>query len=111
MLEVMSQDFIRTARAYGLQERIVVYQLALKNAMIPTTTTIGLAVGWLLTGSVVVETIFYWPGIGRYAVDAIQNFDFPSLIGYVLIASLLYATANLAVDIIYGFIDPRIRQG
>ncbi|MGA2785610.1 MAG: ABC transporter permease [Candidatus Bathyarchaeia archaeon] len=111
MLEVMSQDFIRTARAYGLQEKIVVYKFALKNAMIPTTTTIGLAVGWLLTGSVVVETIFYWPGIGRYAVDAIQNFDFPSLIGYVLVASLLYATANLAVDILYGFIDPRIRQG
>jgi len=111
MLEVMSQDYIRTARAYGLQERTVVYKLALKNAMIPTTTTIGLAIGWLLTGSVVVETIFYWPGIGRFTVDAIQNFDFPSLIGYVLIASLFFAAANLLVDILYGIIDPRIRQG
>jgi peptide/nickel transport system permease protein len=111
MLETMSQDFIRTARAYGLPERIVVYKYALKNAVIPTTTTIGLSVGWLLTGSVVVESIFYWPGIGRYAVDAIQNFDFPSVIGYVLVASIIFATANLVVDVLYGFLDPRIKQG
>jgi len=111
MLEVMSQDYVRTARAYGLPERIVVYRMALKNAMIPTTTTIGLAVGWLLTGSVVVETIFYWPGLGRYAVNAIQSYDFPALIGYVMIASLMYATANLLVDVLYGFLDPRIKQG
>jgi len=111
MLEVMSQDYVRTARACGLPERIVIYRMALKNAMIPTTTTVGLAVGWLLTGSVVVESIFYWPGLGRYAVDVIQNLDFPSLMGYVAVASLMYATANLVVDILYAFLDPRIRQG
>jgi peptide/nickel transport system permease protein len=111
MLEVMSQDYVRTARACGLPERIVIYRMALKNAMIPTTTTVGLAVGWLLTGSVVVESIFYWPGIGRYAVEAIQSLDFPSLMGYVVVASLMYAIANLAVDVLYAFLDPRIRQG
>jgi peptide/nickel transport system permease protein len=110
MLEVLSQDYIRTSRAYGLTERIVIYKMALKNAMIPTTTIIGLAVGWMLTGSVVIETIFYWPGIGRYFVEAIQNVDFPALIGCVMISSLLYAVSNLIVDVVYGFLDPRIRQ-
>jgi len=111
MLEVLSQDYVRTARAFGLSERIVIYKMALKNAMIPTTTTIGHTVGWLMTGSVVVETIFYWPGIGRYAVEQIQNLDFPALIGYVMVAAFMYAAANLIVDVLYGFLDPRIRQG
>ncbi|MGD0177630.1 MAG: ABC transporter permease [Candidatus Bathyarchaeia archaeon] len=111
MMEAMNQDYIRTARAFGLSERVVIYKLALKNALIPTTTAIGLAVGWLLTGSVVVETIFYWPGIGRFAVDSIQNFDFPGLIGFVLLAGLIYGVANVIVDVVYGFLDPRIRQG
>jgi peptide/nickel transport system permease protein len=111
MLEVMSQDYVRTAKAYGLPERVVIYKMALKNAMIPTTTTIGLAVGWLLTGSVVVETVFYWPGIGRYVVQQIQTFDFPGLIGYVIVAATFYSVANLIVDLLYAFLDPRIRQG
>jgi len=110
MMEVLSQDYVRTARAYGLSERMVIYKLALKNALIPTTTVIGLSVGWLLTGSVVVETIFYWPGIGRYAVDSIYRYDFPALIGFIVFAAMIKVAGNLAADILYGVFDPRIRR-
>ena len=111
MLEVMTQDYVRTARAYGVPEHIVIYKLALKNALIPTATTVALAIGDLLTGSVIVETIFYWPGIGRYSVNAVQSFDFPALNGVVLVVATIFALANLLADISYAFLDPRVRQG
>jgi peptide/nickel transport system permease protein len=109
MMEVLNQDYIKTARAYGLSDRIIIYKLALKNAIIPIISAIGLIIGWILTGSVVVETIFYWPGIGRYAVDAIFTFDFPALIGFTIFASIIKISGNLLADILYGVFDPRIR--
>jgi len=111
MLEVLRQDYIRTARSAGLLERAVIYRYALKNAMIPTTTVLGLVFGSMIAGSVVIETVFYWPGMGRYAYDSILSLDFPGIMGFVLVASIIYVLSNLIVDLIYGFIDPRVRYG
>lgn len=109
LLEVLSQDYVRTARAKGLAERIVVLRHALRNAMIPTVTVIGLAYGSLLAGAVLTETIFSWPGIGRYATDSVINLDIPAIMGVTLVAAVLYSSANLIVDVTYAFLDPRIR--
>jgi peptide/nickel transport system permease protein len=109
MLEVIRQDYIRTARSKGLAERVVIYKHALKNALIPTTTVIGLAYGSLLSGAVLTETIFGWPGMGRYATNSVLNVDIPAVLGVTLVSAVVYALANLAVDIVYVFLDPRIR--
>ncbi len=109
MLEVMGQDYIRTARSKGLEQRSVVMRHAVKNAVLPAITVIGLQLGLLLAGTVLVEIIFSWPGIGRYAFDAIQNQDPNSLISVTLIIGAAYVLANLLVDISYMFLDPRIR--
>lgn len=109
MLEVMGQDYIRTARSKGLEQRAVVMRHAVKNAVLPAITVIGLQLGLLLAGTVLVEIIFSWPGIGRYAFDAIQNQDPNSLISVTLIIGAAYVLANLLVDISYMFLDPRIR--
>ncbi|MEW6398947.1 MAG: ABC transporter permease [Bacillota bacterium] len=109
MLEVVRQDYIRTARSKGLAERVVIYKHALKNALIPTTTVIGLAYGSLLSGAVLTETIFGWPGMGRYATNSVLNVDIPAVLGVTLLSALVYALANLAVDVVYVFLDPRIR--
>lgn len=109
MLEVLNTDYIRTARAKGLSERMVIYKHALKNALIPIITIIGIQFGTLLGGAVITETIFAWPGIGRLAVTAIQRRDYPMIQGDVLIISTLFVLVNLIVDITYALIDPKIR--
>ncbi|MGA8531435.1 MAG: ABC transporter permease [Acidobacteriaceae bacterium] len=109
MLEELGQDYIRTARAKGLPEGTVVYKHALRNAMIPVLTLIGLQFGALLAGAIVTETIFSWPGIGRLTVSAISNRDYPLLQGCILAIGLTYVLVNLATDILYVVVNPRIR--
>jgi peptide/nickel transport system permease protein len=109
MLEVLNQDYIRTARAKGLRNNAVIVRHALKNAMLPAVTVIGLQLGLLLSGTVLVEIIFSWPGIGRYAFQAIGSQDPNALISVTLVIGVAYVLANLLVDIVYLFLDPRIR--
>jgi ABC-type dipeptide/oligopeptide/nickel transport system permease component len=111
MLEVLREDYITLARSKGLSERVVVYKHALRNAMIPTVTVIGLAFGGLLAGAVLTETIFSWPGLGRWSTQAIMTSDIPSISAFVLIVAIVFVTANLLVDLVYGALDPRIRFG
>src|ERR1700733_693182 len=110
MLEELSQDYIRTARAKGLPERTVVYGHALRNAMIPVLTVLGLQFGALLAGAIVSEKIFSWPGIGRLTVSAISNRDYPLLQGCILAVGLTYVLVNLATDVLYTVANPRIRS-
>jgi ABC-type dipeptide/oligopeptide/nickel transport system permease component len=110
MLEELGQDYIRTARAKGLPELTVVYKHALRNAMIPVLTVIGLQFGALLAGAIVTETIFSWPGIGRLTVQAISNRDYYLVQGCILAIGLTYIAVNLLTDILYSFANPRIRQ-
>ncbi|MDW8035107.1 MAG: ABC transporter permease [Candidatus Korarchaeum sp.] len=109
LLEVLNQDFIKTARSKGLTERIVLFRHALRNALIPTTTVIGMTYGSLLEGAVLTETIFAWPGLGRYSTGAFLLVDFLAVMGATLLIALIYSLANLIVDILYAFLDPRIR--
>lgn len=109
LAEVLRQDFVRTARAKGLSERIVIFRHAMSNALIPVVTIIGLRLGFLLGGAVVVEQVFAWPGIGTQLVTAIGNRDLPMVQGAVLLAAVCFVLINLAVDLFYGVIDPRIR--
>lgn len=111
MLETMTQDFIRTARAKGLSEKVVIFKHALRNALTPTTTVAGLAFGGLLSGAVLTETIFMWPGIGRYSVRAISSTDFASIMGFTLLVVIIYVFTNLIVDILYAYLDPRVKFG
>jgi ABC-type dipeptide/oligopeptide/nickel transport system permease component len=110
MLEVLEQDYIRTSRAKGLSERVVSYRHALRNALLPVTTVVGLSLAWLLTGSVVTEVVFYWPGLGRYGVEAILAFDFPGVMAFTIIAACVFVFANLATDLLYVRLDPRLRE-
>ncbi len=110
MLEELNQDYIRTARAKGLPERIVIYRHALRNALIPVITLLGLQFGALLAGAIVTEKIFSWPGIGRLTLDAISNRDYPLLQGCILAIGLTYVIVNLATDVAYVIINPRIRD-
>ena len=109
MLEVLNQDFVRTARAKGLVEGQVVVKHALRNAFVPVVTVIGLQFGALLAGAVITETVFTWPGIGRLLVDSIRARDYPVVQGAVLLIAVSFVLVNLIVDLIYGFVDPRIR--
>jgi ABC-type dipeptide/oligopeptide/nickel transport system permease component len=111
VLDVLSADHVRTARAKGLAERLVVLRHALRNALIPVVTLIGLQVGFLLGGAVVTETIFSWPGVGRLAVGAILSSDFPVAQGTIIVLSLGFILINLVVDVLYGLLDPRVRAG
>jgi len=111
MIEVLSSDYIRTARAYGLSPRLIVFKYALKNASIPTVAVLGLGIGRLLGGAVLVEIIFARPGLGRLVFDAITTRNFPVLQGAVLVVVVLFALTNLAVDLSYSALDPRIRRG
>ena len=111
MLEVLGQDYMRTARAKGLAERLIVVRHGLRNALIPTVTVIGLTFGSLLSGAVLTETIFSWPGLGRYATASAISLDFPAVLGVTLLAAIVYPVANLAVDIAYYWLDPRIQRG
>ncbi|WP_297558074.1 ABC transporter permease [Meiothermus sp.] len=109
MLEVLSQDYIRTARAKGVPGRAVVFRHALKNASLPVLTLLGGLLGGLLSGAVLTETIFSWPGIGRYVTQSATSLDFPAVMGVTLLVGLVYALINLIVDLLYAFLDPRIR--
>ncbi len=109
MLEVLGQDYIRTARAKGVEERIVIFRHAFRNAFMPTLTMIGLSLGWLMGGSVLVESIFDWPGIGLYAVNSALTLDFMPIMGITFIYGVAFSVINLAVDVIYAVVNPRIR--
>jgi peptide/nickel transport system permease protein len=109
LLEVLGDDHVRTARAKGLAESAVLLRHALRNALLPVVTLLGLEFGRLLGGAVITETIFAWPGVGRLAVDAISHRDFPLLQGIVLCVACSFVVINLAVDLLYGVLDPRIR--
>jgi peptide/nickel transport system permease protein len=109
MLEELGQDYIRTARAKGLPERTVLYRHALRNAMIPIVTLVGLQFGALLAGAIVTETIFSWPGVGRLTISAISNRDYALVQGCILAVGLTYVLVNLATDVLYAVLNPRIR--
>ncbi len=108
MLEVIRQDYIRTARAKGLSERVVTYSHALRNALIPVITVVGMQIGFLLSGAVLVEIVFSWPGIGTLMVNGILARDFPLVQGTILLVATTYVFVNLIVDLVYAFLDPRI---
>jgi peptide/nickel transport system permease protein len=110
MLEVLSQDFVRTAKAKGLRDRVVVGRHVFKNALPPVLTTVGLTFGSLLSGAVLTETIFSWPGLGRYATTSVTTLDYPAVMGVTLVAAIVYPLVNTLVDIGYSLIDPRVRM-
>lgn len=109
MIEVLREDYIRTSKAFGVNEYLIRYKYAFKNALVPTVTVVGLAYGSLLGGSVLVESIFDWPGIGRYVWLSILYNDFPAIMGVTIVFAVTYLLINLFVDLIYAFIDPRVR--
>jgi len=109
MLEVLRQDFIRTERAKGLSERMVIYKHAVRNAMVPVVTVIGLNFGLLLAGAILTETVFSWPGIGRLVVNAVYERDYPLVVGCILAFAIVFVIVNLITDILYTRIDPRIQ--
>ena len=111
MLEVLGHDYVRTARSKGLPDRVVIYRHALRTAVLPVITIVGLQVGALLGGAVVTETVFAWPGIGQLLVNAIGQRDFPVVQGTVLAIAVVFACINLIVDVAYAWLDPRIRYG
>jgi peptide/nickel transport system permease protein len=108
VVEVLDADHVRTARAKGLSPGLVLRRHVFRNALIPTTTVVGLQIGALLAGNVLTEVVFNWPGIGLYAVNAIKNLDYPAIMGVTLVISVIYVFVNLAVDIAYVVLDPRI---
>jgi len=109
MLDVLKEDYVRTARSKGVNENRVIYQHALRNALIPVVTIIGLQFGALMAGAVLTETIFAWPGVGRMVVDAIRTKDFPLVQGTIMVFAIIYALVNLIVDLLYGLLDPRLQ--
>lgn len=111
MLEVLKQDYITLARAKGLSERTVIYKHALKNALIPALTIIGISVGYTLAGAPLVETVFSWPGIGRWAALAITSDDVASIMGFTIVVGLIFVVTNMIVDVVYSYMNPRIRLG
>jgi peptide/nickel transport system permease protein len=108
MLEVIRQDYVRTARAKGLKERIVVLGHALRNALIPVATLLGLSLPGLVSGAIVTETIFGWPGMGRLTIHAATKRDYPIIMGTLVMSTVLVLLGNLLADIAYGFLDPRV---
>ena len=110
MLEILNEDYIRTARSKGLAEKIVIYKHALRNAMSPTVTIFGLQIPELLSLAVIIETVFAWPGTGRLLVDAVLKRDYTLVQGIVLVYALLVILMNLIVDLLYPYIDPRIKH-
>lgn len=109
LLDVLSSNYVRTARSKGLQERSVLWKHALRNALIPIVTVIGLRLGQMFSGAVLTETVFAWPGVGRYAFTALRQLDFPVVIAFTVWATFVYAFVNLLVDLSYSWIDPRVR--
>lgn len=111
MLEALRQDYVRTARAKGLPTRQVLTRHALRNALLPVVTVLGLQFGGLMSGAVLTETVFGWPGVGLLLTDSIFNRDYPMVQGVVLFIAVVFVFVNLAVDLLYAAIDPRIRYG
>jgi len=111
MLDVLNEDYIRTARAKGLAEQAVIVRHAFRGVLVPVVTVLGLQVGFLLGGAVLVEVVFSWPGMGQLIIDGILRRDFPIVQGAVLVVALTYVLVNLVVDVLYAIIDPRIRYG
>ena len=111
MLEVMGQDYVRTARAKGADRRVVLFKHALRNALLPVVTAVSLQFGALLGGAVLTETVFSWPGVGRLLVDSIFSRDYPMVQGVVLMFSFAFILVNLTTDLLYAYVDPRIRYG
>jgi peptide/nickel transport system permease protein len=109
MLEALSQDYVRTAKAKGLPGRTVTFKHALRNALLPIVTNIGLEIPFLFTGAIATETIFSWPGMGKLFIDATREFDYPTLMGILLVTAVITVFANLLADIAYAFVDPRIK--
>jgi peptide/nickel transport system permease protein len=109
MLEVLHKDFVLNEKAQGISDRLIIYKYTLKNALIPTLTMIGLRYGWMLGGTILVEAVFNWPGIGNYAVAAAVYSDFQPVMAVTIILGLNFMIANLLVDLGYGFLDPRVR--
>jgi peptide/nickel transport system permease protein len=111
MLEVIRQEYVTTARAKGLVEAVIINKHALKNALIPAVTVLGLQIGFLVGGAIIIEKLFALPGIGSYGIDAITNRDYPQVLGFILISAMVFQLANLCVDLVYCVLDPRIRYG
>ena len=109
MLEVLQQDYVRTARAKGVREGSILYRHALKNAAIPFITVTGLSLGFMLSGTIIIETVFAWPGLGRLIVQAVPGRDFPVIQAGVFVFGLIFVVVNLAVDLLYAVVDPRVR--
>ena len=109
MLEVLNMDYIRTARAKGLSERVVILKHALKNALIPVITVVGLQIGLLFGGAILTETVFAWPGVGRLMIDSIRAKDTPVVQGGVIFTASIFVFINLLVDILYAYVDPRVK--
>ena len=111
MLDVLGADFIRTARAKGLAERVVLYKHALRNALLPVVTVLGLQFGNVMAGAILVETVFNWPGLGRLAFDSVLRRDYPTILGVLLFSSIVVIVMNIVTDLCYRLIDPRIKTG
>ena len=110
MLDILHEDYLRTARAKGVAESRVVLKHALRNASVPILTVVGLQLGQLIGGVVVTETIFSWPGLGLYAVTAVENQDYPALMAFTLVTTVVYVTINIAVDLLYPLLSPQTRR-
>jgi peptide/nickel transport system permease protein len=111
MLDVLSSDYIRTARAKGLADRVVLYKHALRNALLPVVTMLGLQFGNVMAGAIIVETVFNWPGLGRLAFDSVLRRDYPTILGVLLFSSIVVIVMNVLTDLAYRLIDPRIKTG
>jgi ABC-type dipeptide/oligopeptide/nickel transport system permease component len=108
-LEVINENYIQTARAKGLSERVVIFPHAIRNALIPIVTVVGLQFGGLLGGAVIIETVFAWPGVGRLLIDAISQRDYNVVQAAIVVIAITFVTINLLVDLLYGYLDPRVR--
>ena len=111
MLETLATDYVRSSRALGFSGRQIFFGDALRNALIPVLTLLGIVLGYLVAGNVIVETLFSWPGIGRYAFGALTANDFNAVQGFILLVAVIYVLLNLVIDLLYAVIDPRIRLG
>jgi peptide/nickel transport system permease protein len=111
LIEVLEQNYITTARGKGLTEHLIFYRHALRNALLPTVTMVGLFVGFILTGAILTETVFSWPGLGLLTFDSIFRRDYPIILGLFFMFSVMIIFSNLITDIIYGLLDPRITYG
>lgn len=109
VLQILDEDYIQVARAKGVLERVVIYKHALRNGLIPVVTILGLQASWLLGGTILVEIVFAWPGIGRYAANSILSFDFPAIIAVAMLSAVVFSVVNLGVDGLYVLLNPKIR--